>query len=350
MLNRTFAYKLNTEDLQEDQDLYEHYRFVADKGQTPIRLDKFLTMRIENATRTKVQKGIEIGSVQVNQKNIKSNYQIKPGDIVTVVLPNPPRNPELIAENIPIEIVYEDESIILVNKAAGMVVHPGFNNYNGTLVNALLYHIQDLPEYSDEMRPGLVHRIDKDTSGLIIIAKTENALVHLAKQFFDHSIDRIYNALVWGDVKENTGTVNGHIGRDLRDRRLSAVFKDGEHGKPATTHYKVLERFGFCTLLECKLETGRTHQIRAHMKHIGHTLFADETYGGNKILVQSKFPKFELFIQNCFVILQRQALHARTLGFIHPESKEFMHFESPLPEDFNNLLEKIRTYVQSKHK
>ena len=345
MLYYNFANDLNTEEPLDEQDLFEHYRFIADKGQEPMRLDKFLTMRIENATRTKVQKGIEVGSVLVNQRIVKSNYQIKPADIVTVVLPNPPRNPELIAENIPITIVYEDESLVLVNKEAGMVVHPGYNNYNGTLVNALLFHISKLPEYSDEMRPGLVHRIDKDTSGLILVAKSESALVHLAKQFYDHSIQRIYNALVWGDVKNDSGTVTGNISRDLKDRRLSAVFEDPSIGKHAVTHYKVLERFGFCTLIECKLETGRTHQIRAHMKYIGHTLFADEAYGGLKVLSHAKFPKFDSFIQNCFEIMSRQALHAKTLAFVHPENKKWMDFNSDLPEDFSSVLTKIRTFV-----
>jgi 23S rRNA pseudouridine1911/1915/1917 synthase len=345
LLYYNFANILNNEDTLEEQDLFEHYRFVADKGQEPMRLDKFLTMRIENATRTKVQKGIEVGSVLVNQKPVKSNYQIKPSDIVTVVLPNPPRNPELIAENIPINIVYEDDSLVLVNKNAGMVVHPGYNNYSGTLVNALLFHISNLPEYSDEMRPGLVHRIDKDTSGLILVAKSETALVHLAKQFYDHSISRIYNALVWGDVKNDNGTVIGNISRDLKDRRLSAVFEDTTIGKHAVTHYRVLERFGFSTLIECKLETGRTHQIRAHMKHIGHTLFADEAYGGLKILSHSKLPKFDNFIQNCFEIMSRQALHAKTLGFIHPETKKQLDFYSELPEDFTEVLNKIRNYI-----
>ncbi len=336
---------MNNEETLDEQDLFEHFRFVADKGQEPMRLDKFLTMRIENATRTKVQKGIEVGSVLVNQRQVKNNYQIKPLDIVTVVLPNPPRNPELIAENIPINIVYEDESLVLINKIAGMVVHPGYNNYSGTLVNALLFHISKLPEYSDEMRPGLVHRIDKDTSGLILVAKSETALVHLAKQFYDHSINRIYHALVWGDVKDDSGTVVGNIGRDLRDRRLSAVFEDPNIGKHAVTHYRVLERFGFCTLIECKLETGRTHQIRAHMKHIGHTLFADEAYGGLKVLAHSKLPKFDSFIQNCFEIMNRQALHAKTLGFVHPETKKQIDFNSELPEDFSQVLEKIRSFT-----
>jgi len=336
---------LNTEDIQEDQDLFEHHRFIADKRQNPMRLDKFVTMRIENATRTRVQKGIELGSILVNEKISKSNYQVKPEDIVTVVLPDPPKNPELIAENIPIDILYEDDELILVNKSAGMVVHPGFNNYTGTLVNALLYHIQHLPKYSDEMRPGLVHRIDKDTSGLILIAKTEDALVYLAKQFFDHSISRIYNALVWGNMENNEGTIRGNLGRDLKDRRLSAVFDDESIGKHAVTHFKVLERFGFCTLIECKLETGRTHQIRAHMKHIGHPLFADEVYGGMKIVKQSRLPKYEQFIDNCFKIMPRQALHARTLGFIHPKTRQPVHFESQLPPDFSELLEKIRAYT-----
>ncbi len=336
---------MNTEDLQEDQDLFEHHRFVADKRQTMMRLDKFVTMRIENATRTRVQKGIELGSILVNNKIAKSNYQVKPDDIVTVVLPDPPRNPELIPENIPIDILYEDNELILVNKAAGMVVHPGFNNYTGTLVNALLFHIQQLPKYSDDMRPGLVHRIDKDTSGLILIAKTEDALVYLAKQFYDHSISRVYNALAWGNIEKDEGTITGNLSRDLKDRRLSAVFEDENIGKHAVTHYKVLERFGFCTLVECKLETGRTHQIRAHMKHIGHPLFADETYGGMKMVKQSKLPKFEQFIDNCFKIMPRQALHARTLGFIHPKTRKAIHFESTLPEDFSTVLEKIRAYT-----
>ncbi|MBL7837057.1 MAG: RluA family pseudouridine synthase [Bacteroidetes bacterium] len=335
------------EELYGDQDLYEHHRFVADKGQMPMRLDKFVTMRIENATRTKVQKGIEMGTVLVNDRIIKSNYQIKPGDVVTVVLPNPPRNPELIAEDIPIDILYEDDDILLVNKAAGMVVHPGYNNYTGTLVNALLFHFKGLPEYSDEMRPGLVHRIDKDTSGLLLVAKTEEALVFLAKQFFDHSIERKYQALVWGDVVQEQGTIRGNLARDLKDRRLSAVFEDPEIGKHAVTHYRVLERFGFCTLIECQLETGRTHQIRAHMKHIGHPLFADDSYGGMKIVKQSKLPKYDQFIENCFKTMPRQALHAMTLGFVHPKSRKSIHFEVPLPDDFSQLLEKIRQYISN---
>ena len=336
---------MNNEETFDEQDLYEHFRFVADKGQEPMRLDKFVTMRIENATRTKVQKGIEIGSVLVNQKTVKSNYQIKPNDLITVVLPNPPRNPELIPENLPINIVYEDAELVLVNKVAGMVVHPGYNNYTGTLVNALLFHFNQLPEFSDDMRPGLVHRIDKDTSGLLLIAKTEDALVHLAKQFYDHSITRQYRALVWGNVKDEEGTITGHIGRDLKDRRLSAVFSDGSLGKHAVTHYKVLERFGFCTLVQCELETGRTHQIRAHMKHIGHTLFADEAYGGHKILAHSKLPKYEAFISNCLNSLNRQALHAKTLGFIHPSTRKPIAFDSNLPDDMETVIEKIRQYT-----
>jgi 23S rRNA pseudouridine1911/1915/1917 synthase len=335
------------DDTQEEQDLYEHYRFVADKGQEPMRLDKFVTMRIENATRTKVQKGIEIGSVLVNQKTVKSNYQIKPNDLITVVLPNPPRNPELIPENLPINVVYEDDDIILVNKVAGMVVHPGYNNYSGTLVNALLYHFHQLPEFSDDMRPGLVHRIDKDTSGLLLVAKTEDALVHLAKQFYDHSISRQYHALVWGNVKEDQGTIRGHIGRDLKDRRLSAVFTEGDMGKHAVTHYRVLERFGFCSLVQCELETGRTHQIRAHMKHIGHTLFADEAYCGHKILAHSKLPKYEAFISNCLSSLNRQALHAKTLGFIHPATHQPIAFDSAVPADMQTVIDKIRQYTSA---
>lgn len=331
----------------EEQELFEHHKFVADKKQSLMRLDKFVTMRIENATRTRVQKGIEIGTILVNDKQSKSNYLIKPNDVVTVVLPNPPRNPELIPENIPLNIIFEDDEIILVNKNAGMVVHPGFNNYSGTLINALVYHFNHLPKFSSELRPGLVHRIDKNTSGLLLIAKTEDALVFLAKQFFDHSIKRIYKAIVWGDLKNDKGTIDGHIGRCLKDRRISAVFEDGSYGKRAVTHYEVLERFGFCTLIQCQLETGRTHQIRAHMKHIGHPLFSDETYGGNKILINSKLPKFETFINNCFNIMSRQALHAQTLGFVHPKTQEQVNFLSDLPEDFSLVLEKFRNYISA---
>lgn len=334
---------LKTEELQEDQDLYEHYRFIADKGQGLIRLDKFVTVRIEHATRTKVQKGIEIGSVLVNNRVVKSNYQVKPNDVVTVVLPEPPRNPELIPENIPVNIVYEDQELMVVNKEAGMVVHPGYNNYTGTLVNALLYHIRNLPEHGDEGRPGLVHRIDKDTSGLILIAKTEGALVHLAKQFYDHTVSRIYYALVWGDPLKDEDTIRGNLGRDAKDRRMSSVYND-DTGKHAVTHYRVLERFGFCTLVECKLETGRTHQIRAHMRHIGHPLFADELYGGMKVVKHSALPKYEQFINNCFKIMPRQVLHAKTLGFIHPATRKEMHFNSELPDDFQTVLEKMRSY------
>lgn len=330
----------------EEQELFEHHRFEADKGQSLMRLDKFVTARIENATRTKVQKGIEIGTVLVNNKVVKSNYLIKPLDIVTVVLPTPPRNPELIPEDLPLDIFYEDEALLLINKKAGMVVHPGHNNYSGTLVNGLMYRFKNLPNYSEEMRPGLVHRIDKDTSGLLLIAKTEEALVHLAKQFFDHSISRIYHAIVWGNLKEDSGRIENYLGRNKSDRKIASVMDNPEDGKIAITHYKVLERYGFCTYIQCQLETGRTHQIRAHMKHIGHPLFADESYGGNKQLSQSKIPKFDTFIHNCFEIMQRQALHAKTLGFVHPVSKKEMHFESELPEDFQNLLEKFRQIVK----
>lgn len=330
----------------EEQELFEHHRFEADKGQSLMRLDKFVTARIENATRTKVQKGIELGTVLVNNKVVKSNYLIKPFDVVTVILPTPPRNPELIPEDLPLDIFYEDETLLLINKKAGMVVHPGHNNYSGTLVNGLMYRFKNLPNYSEEMRPGLVHRIDKDTSGLLLIAKTEEALVHLAKQFFDHSISRIYHAIVWGNVKEDTGRIENYLGRNKSDRKIASVMDNPEDGKIAITHYKVIERYGFCTYIQCQLETGRTHQIRAHMKHIGHPLFADESYGGHKQLSQSKIPKFDTFIQNCFEVMQRQALHAKTLGFIHPESKKEMHFESELPEDFQSLLEKFRQIVK----
>ncbi len=330
------------ENLLEESELFEHFRFVVDKGQSPVRIDKFLTLRIENATRTKVQKGIELGNVLVNEKPIKSNYLVKPSDLVTVVLPTPPRNTELIPENIPIDTFYEDNDLIVINKKAGMVVHPGFNNYSGTLVNALLYQFSQLPEFSDEMRPGLVHRIDKDTSGLIVVAKNEDTLIHLAKQFFDHSIQRIYHAIVWGDVKNDEGTIDTFLARDKKDRRLSAVYHSEEEGKRAITHYKVIERYGFCTYIQCQLETGRTHQIRAHLKHLSHPLFADEMYGGKNIPNYHHLTKFNTFINNSFEIMNRQALHAKTLGFIHPKTKEKIFLESALAKDFELILERFR--------
>lgn len=330
----------------EEQDLYEHLRIVVDKGQSLLRVDKFLMHRVENASRNRIQNAIDAGNVLVNEKIIKASYKVKPNDVITVVLPHPPRDTEVYPENIPLDFVYEDDDLLVVNKAAGMVVHPGFNNYTGTLVNALVYHFQQLPQLpGNEGRPGLVHRIDKDTSGLLLISKNERSLTYLARQFYDHSITRKYLALVWGDLVED-GTVTGYIGRSAKDRRVMDIYQDEEKGKWAVTHYKVLERFGYVTLIECQLETGRTHQIRAHMKFLGHPLFSDATYGGDRILKGTLNGKYKQFVENCFELMPRQALHAQTLGFIHPTSKKFLHFEAPLPEDFDSILEKWRNYVK----
>lgn len=330
----------------EEQDLFEHLRIVVDKGQSLLRVDKFLMHRVENASRNRIQNAIEAGNVLVNEKIIKASYKVKPNDVITVVLPHPPRDTEVYPENIPLDFVYEDDDLLVVNKAAGMVVHPGFNNYTGTLVNALVYHFQQLPQLpGNEGRPGLVHRIDKDTSGLLLISKNERSLTYLARQFYDHSITRKYLALVWGDLAED-GTVTGYIGRSAKDRRVMDIYQDDEKGKWAVTHYKVLERFGYVTLIECQLETGRTHQIRAHMRFLGHPLFSDASYGGDRILKGTLNGKYKQFVENCFELMPRQALHAQTLGFIHPTSKKFLHFEAPLPEDFESVLEKWRNYVK----
>ncbi len=330
---------------QEEQDLYEHLKLIVDKGQSLLRIDKFLMHRVENASRNRIQNAIEAGSVLVNEKPVKSSYKVKPLDVISVVLPHPPRDTEVYPEDIPLEIVFEDDDVLLVNKSAGMVVHPGYNNYTGTLVNALVYHFQQLPQLpGNDGRPGLVHRIDKDTSGLLLISKNERSMAHLAKQFFDHSITRKYIALAWGDIAED-GTVTGYIGRSVRDRKVMDMYDDESKGKWSVTHYKVLERMGYVTLIECELETGRTHQIRAHMQHIGHPLFNDVTYGGDKILKGTVFSKYKQFVDNCFEIMPRQALHAQSLGFIHPSTKEYIHFESALPSDFEGALKKWRNYV-----
>ena len=329
----------------ENDDLYEHHRFVATDGQVPLRVDKFLMNFIENATRNKIQQAAKAGNVLVNDVVVKPNYKVKPKDVVRVVLAYPPHENLLVAEDIPIDIVYEDDEVIVVNKPAGMVVHPGHGNYSGTLVNGLIHHIENLPKNSNE-RPGLVHRIDKDTSGLLVVAKTEYAMAHLSKQFFDRTTERLYYALVWGNIEEDEGTIEGNIGRSFKNRLQMDVFPDGEHGKHAVTHYKVLERLTYVTLVQCKLETGRTHQIRAHFKHIGHTLFNDERYGGNAILKGTTFTKYKQFVDNCFKILPRQALHAKTLGFTHPTTGEFLKFDSEVPEDITACLEKWRTYSE----
>lgn len=335
----------NSPELQEDE-LFEHHRFVASKGQEPLRVDKFLMNFVENATRNKIQQAAKNGHVWVNGQIVKQNYKVKAGDEVKVMFEHPPHEYLLVPEDIPLDIVYEDDSLLVVNKPAGMVVHPGHGNYSGTLINALLYHTENLPVNSNE-RPGLVHRIDKDTSGLLLVAKTEAAMTHLAKQFFDKTTEREYVALVWGNVEEDEGSIVGHIGRHPKNRLQMYVFPEGEQGKEAITHYKVLERLGYVTLVSCRLETGRTHQIRAHMKHIGHTLFNDERYGGEKILKGTTFTKYKQFVENAFKILPRQALHAKTLGFVHPVSDEMMRFASELPEDMDQCIEKWRGY--SKH-
>lgn len=328
----------------DNEELYEHYRFTASDGQVPLRVDKFLMNFIENATRNKIQQAAKAGNILVNDNPVKSNYKVKPHDVVRVVLTHPPHENLLVAEDIPLDIVYEDEEVIVLNKPPGMVVHPGHGNYSGTLVNGLIHHIENLPTNSNE-RPGLVHRIDKDTSGLLVVAKTEFSMAHLSKQFFDRTTERLYYALVWGNIEEDAGTIEGHIGRSFKNRLQMDVFPDGEYGKTAITHFKVIERLTYVTLVQCKLETGRTHQIRAHFKHIGHTLFNDERYGGDQILKGTTFTKYKQFVENCFKVLPRQALHAKTLGFTHPTSGKFMRFDSPMPEDIGACLKKWRTYT-----
>jgi 23S rRNA pseudouridine1911/1915/1917 synthase len=337
----------NTSSVQdiEEQDLYEHFNIVVDKGQSLLRIDKFLMTRIENASRNRVQNAIDAGNVLVNNNTVKASYKVKPADEISIVFPHPPRDTEVYPEDIPLDIVYEDDDLLVVNKPAGMVVHPGYNNYNGTLVNALAFHFEQLPTLPGNAgRPGLVHRIDKDTSGLLLISKNEMTMTKLAKQFFDHTITRKYLALVWGDIEQD-GTVQGYIGRSLKNRIIMDVYEEEEKGKWSVTHYKVLERLGYVTLLSCQLETGRTHQIRAHMKHIHHPLLNDANYGGDRILKGTTFAKYKQFVQNCFDLMPRQALHAQTLGFIHPTTKEYMEFEAPLPPDFDAVLNKWRNYI-----
>ena len=342
-----FNYKPEEED--DEQELYEHHRFVADKGQGLLRIDKFLMARLESTSRNKIQNAAKAGNILVNNCTVKQNYKVKPHDVVSIVMAYPPREIQLIPENIPLDILYEDEHLLIVNKIAGMVVHPAYGNYTGTLVNALVYHFENLPtQIGESVKPGLVHRIDKNTSGIIIIAKNELSQTRLAKLFFDRKIDRLYHAVVWGDIKEEEGTITGHIGRSLKNRKVMDVFNDGRYGKPAITHYRVLEKFGYVTLVECKLETGRTHQIRAHFQHIGHPLFNDDTYGGDRILKGTTFSKYKQFVQNCFKICPRHALHAKTLGFEHPETKQKMFFDSEIAPDMKALIEKWRHYARHK--
>lgn len=337
---------------QEQEELFEHHKVVADKGQEVLRVDKFLMDRIPNTTRNKIQSAAKNGNIHVNGKAVKQNYKVKPTDIVSIVMPYPVRQIELIPQDIPLDIHHEDDTVIVVNKPPNMVVHPGYGNYSGTLVNALVYHFDNLPEKPNDYygRPGLVHRLDKHTTGLMVIAKTEDALSNLAKQFYDRTTERLYHALVWGDVKEDEGRIEGHLGRSLKNRKLMTVFEDGEYGKHAVTNYKVLRRFGYVTLVECKLETGRTHQIRVHMKHIGHPLFNDIEYGGNKILKGTTFTKYRQFVQNCFDLIEGQALHAKTLGFEHPKTKKHMQFDSELPSNFLEILDRWERYMSNRKK
>ena len=334
---------------ENSNDLFEHYDFKASSGQAPLRVDKFLMNFIENASRNKIQKAAENGNILVNDIAVKSSHKVKAGDRVSVVYSYPKQTNELIPQDIPINIHYEDDDILIVNKEAGMVVHPGFGNYDGTLVNALAFHFENLPNKSTENRPGLVHRIDKNTSGILVIAKNDNSMLKLSKKFEERDLNRLYIALVWGDLKNESGTITGHIGRSLKNRKIMSVFPDGEYGKNAITNYRVVERFGYVTMVECKLETGRTHQIRAHFKHIGHPLFNDPEYGGDAILKGTTFTKYKQFIQNCFKICPRQALHAKSLEFKHPTTDKLMSFESDLPEDIALLVEKWRNYSKNQN-
>ena len=337
------------EDLENNQELFEHFRFEVDPGQKLLRIDKYLVDRMQNASRNKIQEAADNGNILVNDKSVKRNYKVKPNDIITIVLSYPPREIEIIPEDIPLNIVFEDDAFLIVNKNPGMVVHPSYGHYSGTLVNALAHHLKDLPLFnSKDPRPGLVHRIDKDTSGILVIAKTEEAKTKLGLQFFNKTSDRKYRALVWGNLENEEGTITGHIGRNLKNRKVMDVFPDGEHGKHAVTHYRVLERLGYVNLVECVLETGRTHQIRAHFKHIGHPLFNDADYGGDQILKGTTFTKYKQFVQNCFKICPRQALHAKTLGFDHPTTGEYISFDSEIPDDMEKVIQKWRDYTSNR--
>ena len=330
-------------------ELYEHFRVVVDKGQSQVRVDKYLFERLVNSSRNRIQKAADAGLIMANGKPVKSSYKVKPCDVLTVMMDRPRYDNDIIPEDIPLDIVYEDNDLMVINKPAGLVVHPGCGNYHGTLVNAIAWHLKDNPRYDpNDPQVGLVHRIDKDTSGLLVVAKTPDAKTHLGLQFYNKTTKRKYNALVWGIVENNEGTIEGNIGRNPKDRMQMAVLSDPVQGKHAVTHYRVLERLGYVTLVECVLETGRTHQIRVHMKHIGHTLFNDERYGGNEILKGTHFSKYKQFVNNCFETCPRQALHAMTLGFVHPRTGEEMFFTSPLPEDMTNLIDKWRNYISNR--
>lgn len=337
------------DDLTDQQELFEHYRFTVDPGQSLLRIDKFLGSRIENTSRTRIQNAANAGNILVNNYAVKPSYRVKPGDTIQIVLPLPPREIELIPENIPINIVYEDDDVIVVNKEPGMVVHPAYGNYTGTLVNALMWHFRDLPLFSTgELRPGLVHRIDKDTSGILVVAKNEYSLNRLSKQFYDRTTGRKYVAVVWGVPDPPEGTITGHVGRNVRDRKIMQVFPDGSMGKPAITHYRIIENFGYVTVVECRLETGRTHQIRVHFSYIRHPLFNDDEYGGDQILKGTTFAKYQQFVKNCFKILPRQALHAKTLEFDHPVTGKRLSFDSELPSDMQQVIDKWRNYTSGR--
>lgn len=339
------AENLSDPEIHDEQELFEHFSFVVDTGQSSDRIDRFLANKIPNISRSKIQNAAEAGCILVNGTPVKQSYGIRPGDQISIMMTVPPRHFELIPQDIPLNIVYEDDSLLVVNKEAGMVVHPAFGNFTDTLVNALAFHLRHLPLFaSGEIRPGLVHRIDKDTSGLLVIAKTEFAKMHLARQFYEKTTERKYAALVWGNFDENNGTITGNIGRHMKNRKIMAVYSSGNYGKPAVTNYHVLEKFGYVTLVECKLETGRTHQIRVHFRFIGHPVFNDREYGGNEILKGTTFSKYKQFIQNCFIMMPRQALHAKSLGFIHPLTGERMFFDSELPEDMASVVAKWRHY------
>ncbi len=347
----SLTFTLMSEELPDvEEDLYEHHKILVDAGQELLRIDKFLMDRLPNVTRNKVQNGIREGFVKVNEVTVNPNYKVHAGDNISVLFPEPPRAEEVVPENIPLDIVLEDEHLLVVNKRAGMVVHPAYQNWSGTLVNALAFHFQHLPEMKgNNGRPGLVHRIDKGTSGLLVVAKTVLAMNGLARQFFDHSVERTYSALTWGVPEESSGTIDVNVGRSLKDRRLTVAFPKGDFGKNAVTHYRIIKKLRYVALLECNLETGRTHQIRAHMKYLGHPLFNDAVYGGNQVVKGTTFTKYKQFVNNCFKFMPRQALHAKTIGFVHPITKKKVFVESNLPSDFQEVLERWEKYVDNTH-
>lgn len=337
------------EDSSDSQELFEHFHLEVDKGQAPLRIDKFITSKIHSVSRSRVQSAADAGNILVNGKPVKSSFKVKPLDSISVVMAYPPKDVEIVPEDIPLDILYEDDEVVVINKEAGMVVHPGHGNFSGTLVNALMYHLKDVPLFSSgDVRPGLVHRIDKNTSGILVVGKTEFAMNHLARQFFERTTKRRYVALVWGDMEEDEGTIDAHIGRSVRDRKKMQVYLEEEEGKHAITHWRVLERLGYVTLIECRLETGRTHQIRVHMEYIRHPIFNDETYGGDTIVKGTTFTKYKQFIQNCFSICPRHALHAKSLGFVHPTTGKEMFFETDIPQDIAIVVEKWRTYTSAR--